>query len=323
MKGCIVAAGLIAAALGAMVQAAAAQDYPNKPIRLIVPFPPGGSTDVLARTLAQPLSLALGQPVVIDNRPGAAGNIGTAMAAKAPADGYTLLWCANTCVTNPMLYADSGYDTLKDFQPLAMIANSPQAVVLHPSVPASTIAELIALAKAKPGGMFFGSSGNGSTGHLAVAMFNLATDVRIEHIGYKGAAPAMADLMAGRIQGIFETMTTAVPMLRTGKIKGIAVTSTARDPALPDLPPVADTVPGYQFSIWHAVMLPAGAPKAVVDRLGTEIAAAMKRPEVRERLISVGTQPFADQSAAYATTFFKADRDRLEPVVQKSGIRIE
>jgi tripartite-type tricarboxylate transporter receptor subunit TctC len=319
----IVAAGLIAAALGVLVQGAAAQDYPNKPVRLIVPFPPGGSTDVLARTLAQPLSVALGQPVVIDNRPGAAGNIGTAMAAKAPADGYTLLWCANTCVTNPMLYADSGYDTLKDLQPLAMIAGSPQAVVLHPSVPASTIAELIALARAKPGGLFFGSSGNGSTGHLAVAMFNLATNVSIEHIGYKGAAPAMADLMAGRVQGIFETMTTAVPMLRTGKIKGIAVTSTTRDPALPDLPPVADTVPGYQFSIWHAVVIPAGVPKAVADRLGSEIAAAMKQPAVRERLMSVGTQPFADQSAAYAATFFKADRDRLEPVVRRSGIRIE
>lgn len=302
---------------------AAAQDYPTKPIRLIVPFPPGGSTDVLARTLAQPLSVALGQPVVIDNRPGAAGNIGTLAAAKSPADGYTLLWCANTCVTNPMLYADSGYDTLKDFQPLAMIANSPQAVVLHPSVPASNIAELIALAKAKPGGLFFGSSGNGSTGHLAVAMFNLATGVSIEHIGYKGAAPAMADLTAGRIQGIFETMTTAVPQVRSGNVKGIAVTSTTRDPALPDLPPVADTVPGYQFSIWHSVIIPAGAPKAVVDRLGAEIAAAMKLPQVRERLVSVGTQPFADQSPSYARAFYEADRDRLEPVVRKSNIRIE
>lgn len=323
MRGCAVAAGLVSAVLGIVAPPAAAQDYPSKPIRLIVPFPPGGSTDVLARTLAQPLSVALGQPVVIDNRPGAAGNIGSAIAAKAPADGYTLLWCANTCITNPMLYRDSGYETLKDFQPLAMIASSPQAVVLHPSVPASTIAELIALAKAKPGSLNFGSSGNGSTGHLAVEMFKAATGVEIEHIGYKGATPAMADLLAGRVQGIFETMTTAVPQLRTGKIKGIAVTSTTRDPALPDLPPVADTVPGYQFSIWHSVIIPAGAPKAVVDRLAAEIDAAMKLPEVRTRLESVGTRPFADQSPGYATAFFRADQERLKPVVRKSGIRIE
>jgi tripartite-type tricarboxylate transporter receptor subunit TctC len=324
MRTRILTAALMAVALaGALATPAAAQAWPAKPIRLIVPFPPGGSTDVLARTLAQPLSAALGQPVVIDNRPGAAGNIGTAIAAKAPADGYTWLWCANTCVTNPMLYRDSGYETLKDLQPLAMIAGSPQVVVLHPGVAAGSIAELIALARAKPGALNFGSSGNGSTGHLAVEMFKGRTGVQIEHIGYKGAAPAMADLIAGQVQGIFETMTTAVPHLRSGKIKGIAVTSATRHPALPDLPTVGETVPGYEFAIWHSLILPTGTPPAVVERLTAEISAAMKLPEVRERLVAVGTQPFPDHSPGYAAAFFRADQQRLEPVVRQSNIRIE
>ena len=268
-----------------------AQDaYPTKPIRFIAPFPAGGTTDVLSRILAQKLSDSLGRQVVVDNRAGAGGNIGHEMAAKAAADGYTLLMSSNAAlVTNPHLYKRLGFDPLNDFSPISVVAKAGPVLVVHPSVPARSVKALIALARARPGQLNFGSGGRGTPAHVAGEIFKAATAINIVHVPYKGGILAVTDLVGGQIAMVFSDMVPAVPQIKGGKLRALAVTSEQRSPALPDVPTmveagVAEPIP----ETWWAVLAPKGTPVAIINRLNADLAQIMKLPDVREKYAGLG-----------------------------------
>ena len=285
--------GLQAAAAGLLlgVSSAFAQDaYPAKTVRFIAPFPPGGTTDVLSRILAQKLTDSLGRQVVVDNRAGAGGNIGHEIAAKTAPDGYTLLMSNNAALaTNPHLYKRLGFDPLNDFSPITVVARAGPVLVVHPSVPARNVKELIALAKARPGQLNFGSGGRGTPAHVAGEIFKTATAINIVHVPYKGGILAVTDLVGGQIAMVFSDMVPAVPQIKAGKLRALAVTSEQRSPALPDVPTmleagVAEPVP----QTWWAVLTPKGTPAAIVNRLNADLAQIMKLPDVQERYAGLG-----------------------------------
>jgi tripartite-type tricarboxylate transporter receptor subunit TctC len=269
---------------------AAQSTYPSRPIRLIAPFPPGGTSDVLARLLAQKLTDGLGQPVAVDNRPGAGGNIGHEIAAKAPADGYTLLLTnSSTLVTNPHLYKRLGFDPIADFTPIAMVAQAGQVLVVHPSVPANSVAELTALVKGKPGQFNFGSGGIGIQSHISGEMYKSATGVNIIHVPYKGTIQAVTDLVAGQIQIVFSDMVPAMPQIRAGKLRALAVTSPQRSAALPEVPTMIEAgVPDFDASVWWAIIGPRGLPVEVVSRVNADLGRIMNLPEVKESYAKLG-----------------------------------
>ena len=273
------------------VSCAVAQDaYPSKPMRFIAPFPPGGTTDVLSRILAQKLSDSLGRQVVVDNRAGAGGNIGHEIAAKAAADGYTLLMSSNAAlVTNPHLYKRLGFDPLNDFSPISVVAKAGPVLVIHPSVPAHNVKALIALARARPGQLNFGSGGRGTPAHVAGEIFKAATAINIVHVPYKGGILAVTDLVGGQIAMVFSDMVPAVPQIKGGKLRALAVTSEQRSPALPDVPTmveagVAEPIP----ETWWAVLAPKGTPAAIINRINADLAQIMKLPDVREKYAGLG-----------------------------------
>src|SRR4051812_1347578 len=266
--------------------AALAQDYPAKPLRFIVPFPPGGGNDTVARAIAQQIGPDLGQPVVIDNRPGAGGAVGADLAAKAPADGYTLFLAGvGSYVVNPNLQARLPYDPVKDFAPITLVATAPSVLVVNPAVPAHSAAEFTAYARAHPGKLNYASNGNGSAAQLAAAMYESMAGVKMVHVPYKGIAPAMTDLLSGEVQLMFGTVVALVPHIQAGKLRALAVTSRSRSALLPDVPSLAESgLPDYEAGSWYGVMAPAGTPREIVERLHGAIVKALKTPGVAQRL---------------------------------------
>jgi len=287
----LVAVALVAAALAADdAMAQKKSSYPTKPIRLLVPFAPGGGTDIVARAMAQKLTEAFGQSVVVDNRAGGGGTIGVDTAVHATPDGYTMIMVSASYSTNAAIFK-LNYDPIKDITPIALIGETGFLVTLHPSVPAKSIKELIALAKAKPGALNFGSTGTGGITHLATELFDLMADVKMTHIPYKGTGPALSDLLGGHIQLIFGSMPSMVPQVKAGRLRGIAVTTLKRNAAVPDVPTVGETVPGYEAALWYACWGPKGLPKDIVTRWNSEIANAVKTPEMKERMAGEGLDP--------------------------------
>ena len=322
MKTLVKMAALLSIAI--LVSVTHAQSYPNKPIRLVCPFPPGGAVDIASRTVAQALTQQLGQPVTVENRPGAGGNIGAEVVAKSPADGYTLLMAtSNILAINPLLYAKLPFDSLADFAPVAIVVSVSNVLVLHPSVPATSVQELIALAKAQPGNLTYGSSGNGTSMHLSGEMFKMMTGVEMVHVPYKGAAPSMVDLLAGRVNMIFDSIPSALPQIKAGKLRALAVTGAKRTHSLPDLPTIAEAaLPGYETAIWFGVVAPAGTPPEIVRRLNSELAKAAATAEFRERLSSHGFDVTSSTPEQMADSL-RSEMARWGKVVKATGMRVD
>ena len=302
-----------------------AQAYPQKPIQFIVPFAAGGAGDIFARVVGQKLSAAFGQQVLIVNRPGANGIIGTEQVAKAPPDGYTLLMATTaTLAINPSLYAKLPYDTLKEFAPVTQGTLYQYILIVHPSVPARSVAELVKLAKARPGQLQYGSSGNGGSNHLAGEMFKSAANVQILHVPFKGSAPALADTIAGQISMMFDTIVTTVPQLKAAKVRALAVTGDKRAPQAPDVPTMMELgYAGYKVTAWQAIAVPAGTPRPIIDRLYQETVKALKMPDVVDRL---GTQGGNEIVGSTPEEFTKTIREEIElyaKVVRDAKIRVE
>jgi tripartite-type tricarboxylate transporter receptor subunit TctC len=300
------------------------QSYPNKPIRLIVAYPPGGGADIVARILGQRLGENLGQQVVVDNRGGAAGIIGTETAARALPDGYTLLLGTNAtqCIF-PSLYPTLPYDPVADFAPVTSVVSVANVLVVHPSVAAKSVKELIALARAKPGQLNYGSAGAGSTTHIAMELFKIMSGVRMEHIPYKGLGPAVADLVGGQLQVMISNMPPVIPHAKSGRLRALAVTGAQRSAATPELPTIAEAaLPGYEADVWYGVLAPAGVPKPVVTKLQTEIVRILRAPDMKERLSAMGAEPIGNSPEAFARVI-KADIVKWARVVKESGARVE
>ena len=298
--------------------------YPSRPIRFIAPFPPGGSSDVLCRLLGQKLSERLGQPVAVENRPGAGANIGHEFAAKQPPDGYTILISSSsTLATNPHLYKRLGFDPINDFAPISMVASAGQVLVVHPSVPATSVRELVALAKAKPGQLNFGSGGKGIQSHISGEMFKSATGVDIVHVPYKGTVQAVSDLVAGQVQMVFADMVPAMPHIRAGRLRPLAVTTAERSPVLPDVPTMIEAgVPGYRTGVWWAVMAPRGTPPAIVDRLNAELGRIVALPDVREKYASLGVET-EHGTPQQVTEKIRTDTLEVARVLKAAGVEPE
>jgi tripartite-type tricarboxylate transporter receptor subunit TctC len=309
------AAALLAAIALVATTPAAAQgaSYPTKPVRLVVPFPAGGTTDILARAVAQKLSETWGQQVIVDNRPGAGGNIGSELVAKAPPDGYTLLMgTVGTHAINPSLYAKMPYNHVKDFTPVILVAGVPNVLVVNPSLPVNSVQELIAYGKANPNKLNFASSGNGTSIHLSGELFKTMTGVQMTHVPYKGSAPALTDLIGGQVQLMFDNPPSSLQFIKAGKLRALAVTSLARSQALPDVPTLAESgLPGFEASSWFGVLAPAGTPADIVAKLNGAVAAWLASPAAKEHLaaqgaIAAGGSPdafvkhIADESAKWA-----------------------
>lgn len=313
----VAAAGVLALApAAAMAQAA----FPTKPITIVVGFSPGGTTDTLARVVGQAMSRDLGQPVMIDNRPGAGGNIGTQMVARAPADGHTLLMgTVGTHAINQSLYKKMGFDPIKDFQPISRVALVPNLLVAHPSQPFKNVRELIAHAKANPGKINFASSGSGTSIHLSAEMFNQMTGVDMQHIPYKGSAPALTDLLAGQTAIMFDNMPSVISHVKAGKLRPLAVTTPQRSPALPDVPTIAESgVPGYSATSWFGLLAPAGTPAPVVAKLNASILKALADPEVKKKMAEQGAEPHGEKPEQFAE-FIRSETAKWGQTVKASG----
>jgi len=314
---------LVATALGLLcaTPALAQAPYPNRPLRLVTPFPPGGSSDVLARLIAQKLTESLGQTVAVDNRPGAGGNIGHELAAKAAPDGYTLLLSnSSTAVTNPFLYKRLGFDPNNDFAYISMVATAGQVLVVHPSIPVKTLAELTALAKSKPGTLNFGSGGKGIQSHISGEMYKAATGVNIVHIPYKGTIQAVTDAVAGQIQMVFSDMVPAMPQIQAGKLRAIAVTSPTRSAVLPDVPTMIEAgIPGFNASLWWALAAPKGTPVEVINRINADLAKVMLLPDVRETYSKLGIAT-AHSTPAKVLETIKAESPAMGKILKDAGV---
>ena len=298
--------------------------FPTKTIRFILGYPPGGASDAVARVLAAALSTKLGQQVVIDNRPGAGGNIAGEIAARAAPDGHTWMLGNNGILaTNQALYAKMPFDSVRDFATVALIGSQPSVLVVHPSLPVKTVRDLIALAKARPGELNYASSGPGTAVHLTGEMFKSQAQVRFVHIPYKGGGPAVIDTMSGQVQFNFATAASVIPYVKNGRLRAIAVTSAARSPSLPELPTVAEAaLPGFEATTWHGIVTPVKTPDAVVARINTELNAVIAMPETRERFAAQGIEPRGGTSAEFAS-YLRSEIPKWTKVVRESGARAE
>jgi tripartite-type tricarboxylate transporter receptor subunit TctC len=305
-------------------QSASAQSWPNKPIRIVVPFTAGGNTDIVARMIGERLSQTFGQPFLIENKPGAAGLVGATAVAKAPADGYTfLMGTVGTHAINAALYAKMPYDTVKDFTPVTLVASVPNILVVHPSLPVNSVKDLIGYLKANPDKANFASSGSGTSIHLSGELFKIRTGVAMTHIAYKGSPPALSDLMGGQVQLMFDNLPTSLPYVKAGKLKALAVTTSKRIPALPNLPTVAESgLPGFETGSWFGLLAPAGTPMDIVNRVQQETAKALATPGMKERLLAQGAIPSGNTPAQFATLI---DRElkKWQPVVRASGAKVD
>jgi tripartite-type tricarboxylate transporter receptor subunit TctC len=314
-----------AALLGLATPTAFAQGhaFPAKPITMVVPFPPGGPTDLVARVLAQKLGEQMGQSILVDNRGGANGNIGAQVVAKAPADGYTILYNTSSITLSPALYKSVSYDVQKDFAPVALVAVVPLALVVHPSVPASNVKEFVAYAKAHPGKLSYGSAGNGNVTHLGAFQFVQANGIEATHVPYKGSAPADVDLVGGQIQFMTDTVNSVMSFVRDKRMKMLAVTTAKRMTLFPDVPTLAESgMPGFEVGAWQGVMVPTGTPQAVVDKLNAEIVKALKSPDVRERLALQGAEPLGSTPQEYGA-YVKKELARWAGVVKATGVTLD
>ena len=299
---------------------AAAADYPTKPVRLVVGFAPGGGTDTTARAISQKLTAALGQQVIVDNRPGASGTIAADIVANATPDGYTVLLGTIALVINPSLATKMPFDTLKDLAPVTRAADSTNILVVHPSVPSKSVKELIALAKSKP--LNCGSSGVGGAGHLAVELFNLQAGTKITHVAYKGGGPAIVDLLAGNIQMIFATAASSIGHIKAGKIRALAVTTAKRSSLVPELPTIAEAgLPGFEANNWNGVLVPANTPRPIINRLNKEFAAALNLPDIKEFLFKQGLEAAAGTPEEFAA-YMKSEMAKWAKVIKAAGIKV-
>ena len=319
LKALLVAGALLAGSLPA-----SAQPYPNRPLRIVVPFPPGGGTDIGTRIVAQKLQEAWGQAVIVENKPGAAGIVGTELTAKSAPDGYTfMMGNIGTHAINVSLYKKLAYDPVKDFAPVSMVADLPLLLLVHPSVPANSVKELIALAKSQPGKLNFSSSGAGGSMHVAAELFKSMTGVDMVHIPYKGGAPAVADLLSGQVALSFSTVLETIQHVKAGKVRALAVTNDHRSIALPDLPTIAEAgLPGYQSISWLALFAPAGTPKEIVNKVSAESVRILKLPDVKERLLAQGAEPIGSTPEQLAATL-AADIAKYAKVIRESGYKPE
>jgi tripartite-type tricarboxylate transporter receptor subunit TctC len=307
---------------GAFAQHAA--DYPNRAIRIVVPLAAGGNVDIVARTLAEQLSRTFGQPVVVENRPGASSLVGTQFVARSAPDGYTLLAVANTFATVPSIVAEPGYDPLKDFTGITLTCLVPQVLVVSPTLPARSVQELIALARAQPGAISYASSGNGSTGHMAAESFNRQAGVKMLHVPYKGNSQALVDVISGQVAMMFDQVSTSAPQIKAGKLRALAVTSLKRSPLLPDVPTVDESgVPGYEDITFNGLVAPAGTPRAALVRLNQAVAKAVSERDLYNRFIERGVELKASASPEEFTEYVKAEFDKKSRLAREAGIRPE
>lgn len=313
---------LVAVCCLPLTQAASAAEYPARPLRLVVPFTPGGTTDILARVVGARLGEVLGQSVVVENRPGAGGNLGAEAVARAAPDGYTLLMgTLGTQVTNAYLYARMPYDAAKDFAPVTLVANSPNVLLTNASQPVRSVADVIALAKKEPGRINYASTSTGGSPHLSGELLVSMAGVRMQHVPYKGAAPAMTDLLAGQVELMFDNLPSALAQIRAGKVRALAVTSPQRSPVLPDVPTVQESgLQGYVVNSWFGLLAPAGTPPEIVARLQKAAAGVLAEPSVRQRIEQLGAMPGGDTPAAFAA-IIRADHDKWSRVIRQAGIQ--
>ena len=310
---------MLSAMLPAMV---IAQTYPHKPIRFVVPFGVGGPGDAIGRMIGRQLTESLGQPVVIDNRSGATTIIGTELTAKSLPDGYTLLLISTTHAVNPGLFPKLPYDPIKDFSPVTLITATPFMLGIHPSVAAHSVSEFVAIARNKPGSLNYGSSGAGSSIHLTTELLKAAANIQMTHVPYKGSGPAFIDLIGGQIQMLFSSTVSTMPHVKSGKVRGLAITSLKRAPALPEIPTIAESYPGFESSSWFGMLVPAKTPPAVIDRLLKDTRAALKSPDVHQSLLSQGAEP-GGQSPAEFGAYFQAEIRKWAKVIKSAGIKLE
>jgi tripartite-type tricarboxylate transporter receptor subunit TctC len=309
------------AALSASAQTAT--NYPSKPIKIIVPFPPGGTTDALARILGQRFTAAWGQPVVVENRPGAGATVGADVVAKSPADGYTLLMGAAHHTIAQAVYGKLPYNFGRDFAPVSVIALVPNMVVVNANVPAKTIQELVALANAQPGKLNYGTAGAGTAHHLIGEMFKLRTGVDIMHVPYKGSAPALADLVGGQVQLMFDTVTSGLPQIKAGKTRALAVTTAKRSSAMPDVPTLSETIlPGFDVGTWFGIVAPAGTSPAIVEKIHAEIASTVNAPDVRKHLLEMGAEPVGNSPSEMAAQI-KSELSAYESLAKQIKLNVE
>ncbi len=313
---------LAAAVLCAFSSIAQAQTYPAKTVRIIVPFAPGGGSDFIARAIAPPLSKAMGQQFVIDNRPGAGSTLGSEIALKSPADGYTLLLISGSYTTSPSLYKNLKYDTLSDMLPVIQTENGPYVIVVHPSLPAKDVKQLVAIAKAKPTQLNYASTGNGGITHLASELFALRTSIKITHIPYKGTGPGVINTIAGETQMMVGAVSAVIGHMQTGRLRGLAVSSPKRLPALPDTPTVMEGGFNYQVNNWHGVIAPKGTPKAIIDRLNSEINKAVKDPDFAKRIAQDGLEPAGGTPEAFGE-LLKREVVEWAEVVKAANVKAE
>jgi tripartite-type tricarboxylate transporter receptor subunit TctC len=297
--------------------------WPTKPIRMIVAVPPGGPADTLSRLVSPKLTEVLGQTVVIDNRPGANGNIAYETAARAVPDGYTLVAVAAGVAINPSLYRDVNFDPVKDFAPITLGISVPNILVVHPSVTAASVKELVALAKSRPAGLAFASAGNGTSGHLALELFKIQSGIAATHVPYKGGGPALTDVIGGQVQALFSIALTALPQVKAGRVRALAITSAKRSAVAPELPTVAESgYPGFEVIGWFGWLAPARTPKEIVARLNAETVRILHQPDMRERLVGLGSDPVGNTQQQFGD-FIRAERDKWAKVIKQADIRID
>lgn len=321
LRRTFIAAGIVS--LATLATPALAQKFPDRPITIVVPYGPGGTNDIVAREVAQKMQEQFGQPVVVENKPGANGALGMGFVARAKPDGYTIVIAPSSVLAiNEWLYKDLPYSVEKDFQPLSLAGTTPNILIVHPSVPANNIAEFIALAKSKPGSIAYASMGAGSTGHLNGELFKTLTGTDIKHIPYKGSGPALNDLLAGQVQAMFDNLPTAIVHVKAGKLKGLGVTSLQPSPMAPEIPAIASTVKGFDATSWFGFLAPKQTPKPVVDVLAAAIVKALNAPDVRERLVKGGLTMVANKPEEFAA-FIRAEKVKWGDVVKKANVKIE
>jgi tripartite-type tricarboxylate transporter receptor subunit TctC len=317
---------LLCIAMVALAQFAiptAAQPYPSRPVRMIVPWAPGGTTDILARILGQKMSEKWGQPVLVENRGGAAGNIGTEAFVRSPADGYTLLLgTMSTHAMNQFLYAGMTFDPVKDLAPISLVANVATVLVVHPSLPVNNVNELVALAKAKPGKLNFASGGVASFNQLCAELLKMTAKIDIVHIPYKGGAPAVADLVAGKVDMLFTGAPVTISHIKAGRLKLLAVTDSRRAAALPDTPTVGESLPGFEFNNWYGIMAPAGTPRGTIDYLNAEVQRILMLPEVKEKFAVLGADPTPGTPERFGAVMV-ADAEKWGRVIKQAGVRAD
>jgi tripartite-type tricarboxylate transporter receptor subunit TctC len=309
---------------GVLGQAAAGYPYPDRAIRIIVPLSAGGNVDIVARTVAEQLARGFGQPVVVENRPGASSLVGTQFVAKSAADGYTLLAMANTFATVPLIVANPGYDPLKDFTGVTLTCLVPQVLVANPALPASTVKELIALAKARPGEISYASAGNGSTGHMAAELFNSQAGVKMLHVPYKGNSQALVDVIGGQVMMMYDQVSTSASYIKAGKLRALAVTSRKRSPLLADVPTVDESgLPGYEDITFNGLMAPAGTPREVLVRLNEAVANALRVPDLRNRFLERGIELTASASPEEFTAYVRTEIEKKSRLAREAGMKAE